>query len=1507
MKNQLYILRITVALLFMALSLVSFASPDTSINYKENQQQLPPSVTNITICNNQLPYHWNGLTCLVAGSYTAILTGSNGADSTAILNLSVNNVGSSISNVVICDNQLPYQWNGQSYSGSGTFSVTLTSGNGCDSVPILSLTVNHVATSTTIKTVCSNLLPFIWNGNSYNSAGSYPVTLTSVAGCDSIATLVLNIKPVSTSITNVSVCANQLPYHWNGNTYPVAGTFTVVLPGSNGCDSIAKLVLTTKPVTTSTTNITVCSNEVPYLWNGHSYTQTGNYPVNFIGSNGCDSIATLSLSVKPLQHSNTIQNICSAQLPFHWNGNTYPVAGNYSVTLVGAGGCDSIADLSLAVVPVLTSTINVAVCNSELPYTWNGNSYSVSGNYTASFITPAGCDSIATLNLNVETPQLLNGDQVLCESQLPFNWHGYIFTSPGTQIINPPIPIDACHAYGSFTVSLDSLHGYTAVSICNNQLPYSWHGQNYITGGSYTILLPSSTGGCDTLQTLDLSVGATSTSITNISICTNQVPYSWNGHNYNVSGTYTEPLTNSAGCDSIAILNLHINSTLSGTANMVICNSQIPFQWNGQTYTSAGSYTVTLTSSGGCDSIVSLNLAVQPFITSTTTIVTCTNQLPYQWNGNTYPAAGSFTVTLPSSGGCDSIATLNLIVNAVLTGDTSIHICNIQLPFTWNGNAYNTSGDYSASLVTSGGCDSIATLHLFVHEPVSTQTTVTVCNNQLPYSWNGNSYSIAGVYPVTLTGAGGCDSIAILDLVVTDILTSTTNVTVCNAQLPYQWNGNSYLAPGTYSVTLASPGGCDSVPILSLTVVPYFTSSTDVSICSSQLPYQWNGQSFSAAGNYSDTLPASSGCDSIATLHLLVNTVDTTYTSVSVCGNQLPYSWNGNSYNTSGTFVVILSGTDVCDSIVTLNLDITTIANSITDITICNDHLPYNWNGNNYTAAGNYTVTLAGSSGCDSVATLILHTSQVSQSTSNISVCSNQLPYTWNGQQFSTAGQYSVSLGNTAGCDSVAVLNLTITNTATSITDIRTCSDQLPFLWNGLSYSTGGIYSITLTSAGGCDSSATLQLGVLPVSSSFLQHSICINQLPFFWNGLSCDSTGNYTVTLTNALGCDSIATLKLLVNALASSTTQASVCSEQLPYSWNGQSYSTAGTHAVTLVSALQCDSIATLSLTINPSPASVTASPATYCQFDPTVALTASANASNQVLWYTSASGANSLPAAPIPSSAVPGLTTYYVSQQTSYCQSPRSPVTVRINPKPALGPDRNERICFGSMINLDHYYQLNGLSSTWTYNNFPQGNTSSISLPGEYELIAANSFGCIDTAKLLLDVQPKVIANAGLDDNAEPAVPYQLSGSGNGSYSWSPANLLNNFNIASPLATIHSDTRFILEVKDEIGCKAYDTVNLRVLNGPTFYVPDAFTPNGDGQNDIFRPTYVGISKLDFFRIYNRFGELVFQTSTIGEGWNGMYKGVKQNTGNFVWFIQATDRKGLLKVQRGNVILIR
>ncbi len=415
---------------------------------------------------------------------------------------------------------------------------------------------------------------------------------------------------------------------------------------------------------------------------------------------------------------------------------------------------------------------------------------------------------------------------------------------------------------------------------------------------------------------------------------------------------------------------------------------------------------------------------------------------------------------------------------------------------------------------------------------------------------------------------------------------STTNITKCSSLLPYIWNGANYTATGTYTKTLTNSVGCDSIATLVFTVKASSTSTTNVSKCSNQVPYLWNGVNYSVSGTYTKSFTNTIGCDSIATLILTVKSTTTSTTNVMKCTNQLPYSWNGTNYSVAGTYTKTLTNAAGCDSVAKLILTIKATSTSTTNITICSSLLPFQWNGSSYSTAGSYTKTLSNSFGCDSVATLKLTIKNSSTSLTSVSRCSNQLPYLWNGTNYSTAGTYTYTTNNAVGCDSVATLVFSVKPTSTSSTPISVCSNQLPYLWNGTNYSIPGTYTYTTNNAVGCDSVATLVFSVKPTSTSSIPVTVCSNQLPYLWNGTNYSTSGTYTYTTNNTVGCDSVATLVFSVNPTSVSSTNVSVCSNQLPYLWNGTNYSTAGTYTYTTNNAVGCDSVATLVLTINALP---------------------------------------------------------------------------------------------------------------------------------------------------------------------------------------------------------------------------------------------------------------------------------------------------------------------------------
>lgn len=182
-----------------------------------------------------------------------------------------------------------------------------------------------------------------------------------------------------------------------------------------------------------------------------------------------------------------------------------------------------------------------------------------------------------------------------------------------------------------------------------------------------------------------------------------------------------------------------------------------------------------------------------------------------------------------------------------------------------------------------------------------------------------------------------------------------------------------------------------------------------------------------------------------------------------------------------------------------------------------------------------------------------------------------------------------------------------------------------------------------------------------------------------------------------------------------------------------------------------------------------------------------------------------------------------------------------------------------------------------------------------------------GCLsDTVSTEITVH-QAHANAGQDTIVLNSVPFQLHGAGDGDAKWLPAAGLNRDDVLNPTGTLTTDQEYELTVTTTEGCIAKDNIKVEVFKGSAVYVPTAFTPNGNGLNDILKPGYVGIKKLTYFSIYNRWGQQVFTTSSLSRGWDGTQAGKPVGAGSFVWMLRAEDIVGKVYKLKGTFVLIR
>ena len=237
-------------------------------------------------------------------------------------------------------------------AGEYNFMYVVYGYNATSDTSYFNISVVGVLTSTEEITICENAFPFDWNGIAITEVGEQSVLLSSlITGCDSLVTLTTNTNPLISATEEITICENAFPFDWNGIAITEVGEQSVLLSSLiTGCDSLVTLTTNTNPLISATEEITICENELPFDWNGLSLTEAGTESVLLSSAlTGCDSTISLNLLVNAIPTSTTDTLVCGSQFPISWNGSVINGEGTQSVTLVSASGCDSIATINVSV------------------------------------------------------------------------------------------------------------------------------------------------------------------------------------------------------------------------------------------------------------------------------------------------------------------------------------------------------------------------------------------------------------------------------------------------------------------------------------------------------------------------------------------------------------------------------------------------------------------------------------------------------------------------------------------------------------------------------------------------------------------------------------------------------------------------------------------------------------------------------------------------------------------------------------------------------------------------------------------------------------------------------------------------------------------------------------------------------------------------------------------------------------------------------------------------------
>ncbi|MBI3500518.1 MAG: gliding motility-associated C-terminal domain-containing protein [Bacteroidetes bacterium] len=927
--------------------------------------------------------------------------------------------------------------------------------------------------------------------------------------------------------------------------------------------------------------------------------------------------------------------------------------------------------------------------------------------------------------------------------------------------------------------------------------------------------------------------------------------YSWNTGAASASITVSPATTTSyscwvsaiAGCDSVVVATVNVNS--APTINITGNNTICQGQF------------ATLTASGGgtyswSNSSTSPTIVVNP----TSTVI--------------------YSVTVTGANGCTG--TSSITVNVISTPTASISaasaICSgnsVTLTASGGGN-YSWWNNGAASATITDNPTSTTTYTVTVSNgSCSSTTTATVNVNQSPAASISGSNTICVGYVVTLTASGGGT---------------------------YSWNTGQTSATitdnpasaTTYSVVVTAANGCTNTASVTVNVLatPTASVSGNNTICSGQ----------------SATLTASGG------------------------GN---YLWSPGGQTTASIIVSPASNT---------TYSVTVSAGSCSDATSIlvsvNPTPSATISGNTSICQGQNVSLTASGGGTYSWSTGATSASITDNPTSNTS--------------------YTVIISN-GQCASAAVANVTVLSTPTaSITasSFTICSGTSAtltasgggnYLWSPGGQTTSSIivspvantnYSVTVSN-GNCTDAAIIAVAVntSPTASvTATSNSICLGQSAtltasgggtYVWNPggqtsnvitVSPTINSSYTVTVTSANGCTASATSNVAVNSIPAATISASgatICSGASTtltasgganYSWSsGQttpvivvSPSSTTNYTVT-VSNGNCSSDTNITVNVNPSPtASVSATSNAICSGQ---SATLTASGGGTYLWNPTGQTSNSISVSPTANTSY----TVTVTAANGCTASVTSTVSVTPVPNPSVTSTGNT-ICSGSSVTLSAsggttYVWNPGGSTTSSIVVSPTSNTT-------YTLTAANGT-CTATATATVNVNPSPSAtSAGVSVNYGSNTTISASASGGTSpysYLWNTGDVTQTISV-SPVAT----TDYCVIITDANNCSdsACATVTVEYVCGDLF-IPDAFSPNGDGHNDYFVPRDICFRSFHL-TVYDRWGENVFETDDIyTKGWDGIYHGKTGETAVFSYYFSYELVNGDSGVKKGTVTLLR
>jgi gliding motility-associated-like protein len=1457
---------------------------------------------------------------------------------------------------------------GKVFSSGGTFQVKLKTYLNCDS--LINCVVHVIPKVFTTEThfVCQNQ-SVTCAGVEFGNGGTFPITLTGNNGCDSVVNCKIIVIPTTVSPFKIVNLCGPASYTLCTETYNSSGLYTQVCTSSKGCDSIVNVnlailepnaVIAPPGILDCTINVqitldgsgssvnTAVGGQTFYKWTGPGIVgvsnaskvkvnQPGTYCLVLTHSRGglacadttCVNVTAISSvpqlpllggNLLPCQDSTTLYTatpvgspaptsytwttpgstpfttIAANIIQIPWTGST--TGGPICVIANNSCGSSQPACITVAVqpalqIPVMTGPTTVCAGGGTYLYTLNGEQAGT----TYTWSVPAGAtftgsgDSVLVNFLNSVSGPVCVSPQNFCGTGASVCKNVTVQPIPSAKLtgggsicdgdsiklkftLTGNGPFDVNWFDGSSNVTLNDIpNGYTLTlaPIVNT---------NYQLNG----IVDNTTPTACTALAFDAVSAAVHPNIAQskaVQLCDGQTLLV-GGAVQTKSGVYVDSLQTTFGCDSIITTTLTVYSIDSLKINLTTCD---PAQ--------SGTNTVIYKQTNGCDSIVTTVVKLLPSNTTLQSATSCdlakvgvfTKKLTniygcdstvirtvtfslsdttLLFNGNCDPAAvGTFIKNLLTTEGCDSVVITKV---SLLPKDTTYLFdasCNPNLV-----------GVFKNILTNQYGCDStiIRTVTFFALD--TTFLFGTSCN-----------LSKVGTFVNHITTLAGCDSIITTTISFIPLDTTFLTTTTC---LP--------ASAGVFAKTLITSGGCDSVVVTTVNLLPSNTTLLSGKSCNP-------GQ----VGVFTQNLKNKFGCDSTVITTITFFNLDSTFLSATTCDPAAV-----------GTFQKILKTSGGCDSVVITNVTLLPSNTTLLSGSSCNP-----------AEVGVFTKKLTNKYGCDS--TVITTISFFHLDTTYISDASCDP---------GSVGVFQKIVKTPAGCDQVIITTVSLLPKSQFAYQTTTCKPA-----------EAGVFVSVFPNQYGCDSTVTHTVKLLPSSTKLLQYTTCDplqvgSVVKVLTNYVGCDSTVTSVTTLLPASSCG--VTASLTGSTIPCGQTKGSLTLTptlgDVPFNYdvrlNGVSVKSGTLNAVNVpavinnldpgnytvvVSSSNGFSITEQSSIVQLFPPALSAAVITdfggfsvSCKGELDGSARATATGGKQPFSYTWSNGATGVQANDL------SIGSYSVTvTDANQCTNTAS---VSLTEPTALSFNFSvsDLTCFGTNNGRIYVDAQGGVPPyRYTFDNikFQTSNVFTGLKAGQYSVTTFDANDCQRTEIIIVNPAVQVTVDLGnnhiiaLGDSDTLHAIVNVPIDSILSITWTPSFVNPDCDAClDQIVTPFISTTYSVKVVATNGCSDDDKVVVTVNRRKYVYVPNAFNPDKDDANNKFSifAKLGTVKNIKSFQIFDRWGEMVytmanFQPNNPEIGWDGRSKGNTYAPGVFVWYAEVEFIDGVIELYKGDVTVVR